>query len=119
VPLTSGGDLAAHDEAKAAHDLLNEWCGKAVALREAGEELAAEDPVLAQEATATVERIRQAGERAESPELTVLLSALADAHALRLDVLRRPGKYAPKKYVRVERKVVELGFGLRRWRNQR
>lgn len=119
VPLTSSLDLAAHGEAKAAHLLLNEWCGQAVALRETGEELAADDPALADDATAAVDQILQASERAESPELRSLLSALAEAHALRLELLRRSGKHAPKKYLRVERQVVELGFGLRRWRNQR
>lgn len=119
VPLTSMVDLAAHDQAEAAHDLLNEWCEEAVALREAGEELAAEDPVLSDEATGAIDEIRQAGERAESPELRSLLSALAEAHGTRLEVLRRAGKHAPKKYLRAERQIVELAFGLRRWRKQR
>ncbi len=119
VPMTSQADLAAFDGAHAAHLLLNGWCGEAVVRREAGEELADDDPVLANEATAAIDEIRQAAESAESLELRSVLSALADAHAARLEVLRRPGKHAPKRYLRAERQVVELGFGLRQWRNQR
>lgn len=119
VPLTSNADLEAHAEADAAHDQLNEWCDAAVSRRELGEELDAEDPVLAPEALELVETIRDAGERAESAELVSVLSALADAHLARLELLRRPGKHRPKRYLDAQRKVVELGFGLRRWRHQR
>ncbi|MDH3403985.1 MAG: hypothetical protein OEP45_10250 [Acidobacteriota bacterium] len=117
--IRSPADVAAYEEADAADDRLNDWCAAALAIREAGEPLAADDPVLGEEAAAAVERIRQSAAAAESEELRVVLVALADAHQRRLDLLGSPGKHAPKKYLRAERDVVELGFGLRRWRRQR
>jgi hypothetical protein len=120
VPLTSALDRRAYDVAEAAGDKLETWCKEAVRHRERGEELAVDDPVLDGRAGLEVERIRlTAVPLAESAELVSLLGALADAQEARLAVVRAPGRYKPQRYVRTDRKVQELAFGLRRWRAQR
>jgi hypothetical protein len=120
VPLTSAADLEAFDVADAANDQLNMWCAEALELRDLGEELAIDDPVLDGRAADQVERIRvESVELAESPELVALLASLGEAHGERLAALAKPGKFPVKRHLRAERRVVELGFGLRRWRLQR
>lgn len=118
LPMTSSADLAAHAQADGAHLTLNEWCGEAVKQREAGEELVPEDPLVDGRAVEQVEFLRTAIEKAESEELTRVLAKLLLAHQARLEILTRDGKHKPKKYLDAERKVAELGFGLRRWRMQ-
>ena len=53
------------------------------------------------------------------PDFQELLSALTEAHGDRLAALAQAGKFPVKRHLRAERKVVELSFGLRRWRLQR
>lgn len=120
VPLTSAADLAAFEVADAANDQLNGWCADALELRELGEELPADDPVVDGRAAAEVERLRAGSvEVAASTELRSLLETLAEAHSDRLTWLARPGKFRSKRHLEAQRRVVELSFGLRRWRLQR
>lgn len=119
VPLTSIADLEAYDIADAVDDQLRVWCAAALILRQEGEPLAADDPVVDGRAAAELERLREAAEAAESVELAASMRALADAHQERLAALVGGRKFAAKRYFRVDRKVEELAFGLRRWRLQR
>lgn len=119
VPLTSTTDLEAYDIADAVDDQLRAWCKAAVLLREEREELAAEDPIVDGRAANEVARLRAAAEAAASSELAAALETFADAHEERLAALVAGRKFAVRRYRRADRKVAELGFGLRRWRMQR
>jgi len=120
VSLISTADLEAYEIAEAANDLLQVWCDDAQLVREGGEELAPEDPLLDGRSAAEIERIgSEAVELAESPELITVLRELSLAQAERVAILARPGKFALKKHNHAARTAVELGFGLRRWRKQR
>lgn len=119
VPLTSSADLEAYDIADAAGDQLRTWCSAALKVREEGESLAADDPIVDGRAAVEVERLHAASQAAEGGELAASLTALALAHEERLAVLAAGRKFAAKRYLRADRKVTELAFGLRRWRLQR
>ena len=119
VPLTAQADLEAYRVADAVDDQLRVWCDEARTVRESGEALAADNPVVDGRAAAEVERLRAAAESAASYELATALREFAAAHEDRLSVLRRGRKFAAKRYLRAERRVAELAFGLRRWRLQR
>ncbi|MCZ6508259.1 MAG: hypothetical protein O7A98_02545 [Acidobacteria bacterium] len=120
LPLTSAADLAAYEVADAASDQLAAWYADAFELRESGEELPADDPLLDGCGAAAIDRIRlDAVEQAASPELVTVLLALAEAQQERLTALVRPGKFRFKRHLEAERRVAELRFGLRRWRLQR
>lgn len=119
VPLTSMADLEAYEVADAVDDQLRIWCTAAFEVREEGELLAADDPIVDGRAAAEIERLRQAAETTQGPELASSLRALTVAHEERLAALVAGPKFASKRYVRADRKVAELAFGLRRWRLQR
>jgi len=120
VSLTSEADSEASAIADSAHHQLESWCQEAIEIRELGDPLPEDSPLLDGRADAEVLRIADdALALAESPELIDVLEQLAAAYADRLAVFRRPGKFAVKKQLQAERRVAELGFGLRRWRLQR
>jgi hypothetical protein len=119
LAVTSNADRQAYDLAEAAGDLLNKWCKDAAAARREGEALADDDPIVDGRAEAEVARLRQAIDTAETTELTTVLGDLAAAHEERLKALVAGKKFPAKRYLRADRKVAELSFGLHRWRQQR
>ena len=119
VPLTSTSDLEAYDIADAVDDQLRAWCAAALLVREEGEPLAVDDPIVDGRAAEQVERLRAAAEVAEGEELAASLVAFTLAQEERLAVLAKGPKFAAKRYLKADRKVAELAFGLRRWRLQR
>jgi hypothetical protein len=119
LAVTSNADRAAYDLAEGAGDLLNGWCKAAVITRRKGDALADDDPILDGRAEAEIARLRQALDLAETAELVAVLSDLATAHEERLRAVVEGKKFAAKRYLRADRKVAELSFGLHRWRQHR
>lgn len=119
VPVTSVADREAYDLAEAANDQLNLWCKEAHAVRERGDPLAADDPVVDGRAREQIGRLGAAADIARAAELEIALREMIAAQEARLEVLVKGRKFASKRYAEADRKVAELSFGLRRWRLQR
>jgi len=119
LAVTSNADREAYDLAEASGDLLNAWCKDAAAARRKGDALADDDPIVDGRAEAEVARLRQAIDTAGTAELVTVLGDFAAAHEERLEALVAGKKFAAKRYLRADRKVAELSFGLHRWRQQR
>ena len=119
VALTSSTDLEAYEVADAVDDQLRDWCAQALAVRQEGEVLAVDHPIVDGRADAELARLRAAAESADGEELAASLDAFVRAHEDRLAVLVAGPRFSARRYARADRRVAELSFGLRRWRLQR